>query len=182
MSTVKRDESGKVASSPDAEDAKKLRPLDGDNNGSANIPPAARDILACATCVRSTTNAYRVSLRSKGDINTPAPPSVQRRRHRNAAGPASKATPGRERKRELVEAQSRDNERAEVIAAGDITAPDVSVKRLAATSWGGPSSIDKKNADKDRQAHSQLRSLACLVTASWPFSVSPSRRSSRSRS
>ena len=43
--------------------------VDGDNNGFVNIPLAARDILAVVYMREVGPETYRVSLRSKGDIN-----------------------------------------------------------------------------------------------------------------
>ncbi len=127
MSTVKRDESGKVAS---LRQTLKMREeaeaVDGDNNGFVNIPLAARDILACVYMREIGENAYRVSLRSKGDINVA---KVAERwgggGHRNAAGLRIEGD-WNEKEEELVEAVRDAVEMAEAIAAGDITvAPDV---------------------------------------------------------
>lgn len=127
MSTVKRDESGKVAS---LRQTLKMREeagaVDGDNNGFVNIPLAARDILACVYMREVGENAYRVSLRSKGDINVA---KVAERwgggGHRNAAGLRIEGA-WNEKEEELVEAVRDAVEMAEAIAAGDITvAPDV---------------------------------------------------------
>lgn len=70
LATVERDESGRVAwmrqtleMSEDAEAA------EGDNNGLVNIPLTAREIEAVIYMRETKPSAYRVSLRSKGDIN-----------------------------------------------------------------------------------------------------------------
>ena len=127
MSTVKRDESGKVAS---LRQTLKMREeagaVDGDNNGFVNIPLAAREILACVYMREVGENAFRVSLRSKGDINVA---KVAERwgggGHRNAAGLRIEGN-WDEKERELVEAVRDAVEHAEAVAAGDITvAPDV---------------------------------------------------------
>ena len=127
MSTVKRDESGKVAS---LRQTLKMREdseaVDGDNNGFVNIPLAAREILACVYMRETGANTYRVSLRSKGDINVA---KVAERwgggGHRNAAGLRIEGD-WNEKEEELVEAVRDAVEMAEAIAAGDITvAPDV---------------------------------------------------------
>lgn len=127
LSTVKRDESGKVAS---LRQTRKMREeaeaVDGDNNGFVNIPLAARDILACVYMREVGDEAYRVSLRSKGDINVA---KVAERwgggGHRNAAGLRIEGN-WDEKELELVEAVRDAVELAEAIAAGDITvAPDV---------------------------------------------------------
>lgn len=124
MSTVKRDESGKVAS---LRQTLKMREeagaVDGDNNGFVNIPLAARDILACVYMREIGENAYRVSLRSKGDIDVAR---IAERwgggGHRNAAGLRIEGG-WDEKEHELIEAVRDAVERAEAIAAGDITVP-----------------------------------------------------------
>ena len=127
LATVKRDESGKVAS---MRQTLKMREeagaVDGDNNGFVNIPLAAREILACVYMREVGEGVYRVSLRSKGDINVA---KVAERwgggGHRNAAGLRIEGD-WDAKERELVEAVRDAVERAEAIAAGDITvAPDV---------------------------------------------------------
>jgi phosphoesterase RecJ-like protein len=127
LGTVRRDESGKVAS---LRQTLKMREqagaVDGDNNGFVNIPLAAREILACVYMREVGENVYRVSLRSKGDINVA---KVAERwsggGHRNAAGLRIQGD-WDEKERELVEAVLNAVEHAEAVAAGDITvAPDV---------------------------------------------------------
>ena len=127
LGTVRRDESGKVAS---LRQTLKMREqagaVDGDNNGFVNIPLAAREILACVYMREVGENVYRVSLRSKGDINVA---KVAERwgggGHRNAAGLRIEGD-WDEKERELVEAVREAVEHAEAVAAGDITvAPDV---------------------------------------------------------
>jgi phosphoesterase RecJ-like protein len=127
LATVKRDESGKVAS---MRQTLKMREeagaVDGDNNGFVNIPLAAREILACVYMREVGEQVYRVSLRSKGDINVA---KVAERwgggGHRNAAGLRIEGD-WDAKEGELVEAVREAVERAEAIAAGDITvAPDV---------------------------------------------------------
>jgi phosphoesterase RecJ-like protein len=127
LATVKRDESGKVAS---MRQTLKMREeagaVDGDNNGFVNIPLAAREILACVYMREVGEGVYRVSLRSKGDINVA---KVAERwgggGHRNAAGLRIEGD-WDAKERELVEAVRDAVELAEAIAAGDITvAPDV---------------------------------------------------------
>ncbi|MEZ5425877.1 MAG: bifunctional oligoribonuclease/PAP phosphatase NrnA [Pyrinomonadaceae bacterium] len=70
LSTVKRDETGRLAwmrqSMAMARDAEAV---DGDNNGFVNIPLSAREIVAVVYMREVQPNAYRVSLRSKGEIN-----------------------------------------------------------------------------------------------------------------
>jgi phosphoesterase RecJ-like protein len=70
LDTVKRDESGKVASMRQTLKMREVAgAVDGDNNGFVNIPLAAREILAVVYMREVGDNEYRVSLRSKGDIN-----------------------------------------------------------------------------------------------------------------
>ncbi len=127
LGTVHRDESGKVAflrqtlKMREAADA-----VDGDNNGFVNIPLAARDILAAVYMREVGEGQYRVSLRSKGDINVARiAEKFGGGGHRNAAGLRIEGD-WDAREAELVSAVREAVERAEAIAAGDITvAPDV---------------------------------------------------------
>jgi len=127
LETVRRDESGKVAF---LRQTLKMRErsgaVDGDNNGFVNIPLAARDILAAVYMREVGENAYRVSLRSKGDINVARiAEKFGGGGHRNAAGLQVEGD-WDEKEAELVDAVREAVERAEAIAAGDITvAPDV---------------------------------------------------------
>ena len=70
LATVKRNETGNVAwmrqSLAMAEDAEAV---DGDNNGFVNIPLAAKEVEAVVYMREVQPNAYRVSLRSKNNIN-----------------------------------------------------------------------------------------------------------------
>ncbi len=127
LGTVKRDKSRKIAY---LRQTLKMREaaeaIDGDNNGFVNIPLSARDILAAVYMREVGENEYRVSLRSKGDINVA---KVAERfgggGHRNAAG-LRIVGDWDEKEAELVAAVGEAVERAEAIAAGDITvAPDV---------------------------------------------------------
>ena len=127
LDTVKRDESGKIASlrqtlqmRADAE------AVDGDNNGFVNIPLAARDIVAAVYMREVGPNEFRVSLRSKGDINVArVAEKFGGGGHRNAAG-LRIAGDWDEKERELVEAVRDAVERSNGDWAGDITqAPDI---------------------------------------------------------
>ncbi|HEY0427710.1 MAG TPA: bifunctional oligoribonuclease/PAP phosphatase NrnA [Pyrinomonadaceae bacterium] len=70
LDTVRRSESGRVAwMRQTLEMSEKAGSVDGDNNGFVNIPLAAREVEAVLYMRESAPNAYRVSLRSKGDIN-----------------------------------------------------------------------------------------------------------------
>lgn len=70
LATVKRDASGKVAwmrQTLEMRESSKM--TDGDNNGFVNIPLAAKEIRASVYMREVRPHFYRVSLRSKGDIN-----------------------------------------------------------------------------------------------------------------
>lgn len=97
--------------------------VDGDNNGFVNIPLAARDILAVVYMREVGPDSYRVSLRSKGDINVArVAEKFGGGGHRNAAG---LKVDGRwdEREAELVEAVRDAIEQSAGHWAGDITVP-----------------------------------------------------------
>lgn len=127
LGTVRRDSTGKVAFLRQTLAMRKdAGAVDGDNNGFVNIPLAARDILAAVYMREVGDDKYRVSLRSKGDINVA---KVAERYggggHRNAAGLQIEGD-WDAKEAELVEAVREAVERAEAIAAGDITvAPDL---------------------------------------------------------
>ena len=88
LATVKRDRSGRVASLRQTLEMKEdAHAIDGDNNGFVNIPLAARDVLAAVYMREVGTNEYRVSLRSKGNINVArVAESFGGGGHKNAAG------------------------------------------------------------------------------------------------
>jgi phosphoesterase RecJ-like protein len=70
LGTVKRDASGRVASMRQTLAMRaEAAAVDGDNNGFVNIPLAAREVLAVVYMREVGDDKYRVSLRSKGDIN-----------------------------------------------------------------------------------------------------------------
>lgn len=70
LGTVKRDESGRIASLRQTlEMQDSAGAIDGDNNGFVNIPLAAKDVVAVVYMREVATGKYRCSLRSKGDIN-----------------------------------------------------------------------------------------------------------------
>ncbi|HRI03579.1 MAG TPA: bifunctional oligoribonuclease/PAP phosphatase NrnA [Pyrinomonadaceae bacterium] len=70
LGTVKRDESGRIASLRQTlEMQDSAGAIDGDNNGFVNIPLAAKDVLAVVYMREVAKGKYRCSLRSKGDIN-----------------------------------------------------------------------------------------------------------------
>ncbi|HEV7699457.1 MAG TPA: bifunctional oligoribonuclease/PAP phosphatase NrnA [Pyrinomonadaceae bacterium] len=70
MATVKRDESGHIATMRQTiEMEQQAGTIDGDNNGFVNIPLAARDVFAVVYMREVGPNTYRASLRSKGNIN-----------------------------------------------------------------------------------------------------------------
>lgn len=70
LGTVKRDRTGRVASLRQTLAMKEeADAVDGDNNGFVNIPLAARDVIATVYMREVGPDSYRVSLRSKGEIN-----------------------------------------------------------------------------------------------------------------
>jgi bifunctional oligoribonuclease and PAP phosphatase NrnA len=127
LGTVRRDESGKVAY---LRQTLKMREeagaVDGDNNGFVNIPLAAKEILAAVYMREVGESQYRVSLRSKGDINVAkVAEKFGGGGHRNAAGLQVEGD-WDEKEAELVKAVREAVEHAEAVAAGDITvAPDI---------------------------------------------------------
>ena len=127
LDTVKRDESGTVAS---LRQTLKMREIagavDGDNNGFVNIPLAARDILAVVYMREIGPNQYRVSLRSKGDINVArVAEQYGGGGHRNAAGLRIEGS-WDEKEKELVEVVRKAVDEASEHWAGDITlTPDI---------------------------------------------------------
>lgn len=70
IGTIKRHDNGRIASMRQTLEMRKIAgAVDGDNNGFVNIPLAAREVLASIYMREIGDNKYRVSLRSKGDIN-----------------------------------------------------------------------------------------------------------------
>jgi bifunctional oligoribonuclease and PAP phosphatase NrnA len=70
LNTVKRDESGKVAWMRQTLEMRHTAEMvDGDNNGFVNIPLAAKEVVAAIYMREVEPDFFRVSLRSKGDIN-----------------------------------------------------------------------------------------------------------------
>jgi phosphoesterase RecJ-like protein len=70
LGTVKRSRSGRVASLRQTlEMAEDAESVEGDNNGFVNIPLAAGEVEAVLYMREVGKDAYRCSLRSKGDIN-----------------------------------------------------------------------------------------------------------------
>ena len=88
LATVRRDESGRVASMRQTLKMKETsRAVDGDNSGFVNIPLAAREVLAVVYMREVGPEEYRVSLRSKGNINVARiAESFDGGGHKNAAG------------------------------------------------------------------------------------------------
>jgi len=88
IETIRRDESGRVAWMRQTLEMKKNSDaVDGDNNGFVNIPLSAKDVLAAVYMREISAGQYRVSLRSKGDINIARiAEQFGGGGHRNAAG------------------------------------------------------------------------------------------------
>jgi phosphoesterase RecJ-like protein len=113
LSTVKRDPSGRIAWMRQTLAMKDdSRAVDGDNNGFVNIPLAAREVLAVVYTREVGENTFRVSLRSKGDINVAkVAEKFGGGGHKNAAGCCVEGD-WDERERELVKAVSEAVEKA----------------------------------------------------------------------
>ena len=127
LATVRRDDSGQIAMLRQSLAMRKeADAVDGDNNGFVNIPLAARDVLAAVYMRESGPNDYRVSLRSKGDINVArVAEKFGGGGHRNAAGLRITGD-WDEKEQELVAAVKEAVDKAHEIWAGDITVtPDV---------------------------------------------------------
>ncbi len=88
MATVKRDETGKVAFMRQTlEMVEETGAVDGDNNGFVNMPLVAKEVFASVYMREVEPNSYRVSLRSKGDLNVASiAESFDGGGHKNAAG------------------------------------------------------------------------------------------------
>ncbi len=70
LATVERNENGAIAwMRQTLEMAESSEAVDGDNNGFVNIPLAAKEVEAVVYMREVQPNIYRVSLRSKGNIN-----------------------------------------------------------------------------------------------------------------
>jgi phosphoesterase RecJ-like protein len=70
LATVKRSADGKIAwMRQTLEMQEKAASVDGDNNGFVNIPLAAREVEAVCYMRETQPNSFRVSLRSKDNIN-----------------------------------------------------------------------------------------------------------------
>ena len=127
LATVGRDESGQVATLRQTLAMREnAAAVDGDNNGFVNIPLAARDVLAVVYMREVGKDEYRVSLRSKGDINVArVAEKFGGGGHRNASGLRIEGD-WDEKERELVAAVREAVDKANNTLAGDITVtPDV---------------------------------------------------------
>jgi phosphoesterase RecJ-like protein len=70
IATLERHDNGRIATMRQSlEMRKQSGAIDGDNTGFVNIPLAAREVVASIYMREVGENRYRVSLRSKGDIN-----------------------------------------------------------------------------------------------------------------
>jgi phosphoesterase RecJ-like protein len=88
LATVKRDATGKVAwMRQTLEMAESANAVEGDNSGFVNIPLSAQEVEAVVYMRETKPNAFRVSLRSKGDINVARiAEKFNGGGHKNAAG------------------------------------------------------------------------------------------------
>lgn len=94
LSTVRRDESGRVAWLVQTQEAQeRAGATDEDGDGFVNYPMSCGDVEACAFFKETAPGVYRVSLRSKCDVNVAR---IAERfgggGHRNAAGCTFKGT------------------------------------------------------------------------------------------
>ena len=127
LGTVRREESGRVAMMRQTLAMREAAgAVDGDNNGFVNIPLAARDVLAVVYMREVGNDVYRVSLRSKGDINVAkVAEKFGGGGHRNAAGLRVEGN-WDQKESELVEAVKEAVDKAHNTLAVDITiTPDV---------------------------------------------------------
>lgn len=70
VATIKRHDNGRIATMRQTLEMRRIAgAVDGDNNGFVNIPLAAREVVASVYMREVSEGKYRVSLRSKGDIN-----------------------------------------------------------------------------------------------------------------
>ncbi len=70
MGTIKRHDNGRIATMRQTLEMRQIAgAVDGDNNGFVNIPLSAREVLASIYMREMGDGKYRVSVRSKGDIN-----------------------------------------------------------------------------------------------------------------
>jgi len=88
LATVRRDPSGRIAMMRQSLSMREAAgAVDGDNNGFVNIPLAAREVVAVVYTREVGPGNYRVSLRSKGDIDVAkVAEQFGGGGHRNAAG------------------------------------------------------------------------------------------------
>jgi phosphoesterase RecJ-like protein len=88
LDTVKRDKSGRIAFLRQTlKMREEARAVDGDNNGFVNIPLAAKEVIASVYMREVGDRRYRVSLRSKGEIDVARiAESFGGGGHKNAAG------------------------------------------------------------------------------------------------
>ena len=124
LATVRRDETGRVATMRQTL-AMRLQSgaVDGDNNGFVNIPLAAREILVAVYMREVCAGHFRVSLRSKGDVNVAkVAEKFGGGGHRNAAGLQMEGD-WDERERDIVQAVNGAIDLSTSDWAGDITQP-----------------------------------------------------------
>ncbi len=88
LATLRRDSSGQIAAMRQTiEMVKETGAVDGDNNGFVNLPLVAKEVVAAIYMREVKPNYYRVSLRSKGEINVAqVAEAFDGGGHKNAAG------------------------------------------------------------------------------------------------
>ncbi|MGI8811128.1 MAG: DHH family phosphoesterase [Pyrinomonadaceae bacterium] len=126
LGTVKRDDTGTVAYMRQTLEMRaQAGAVDGDNNGFVNIPLAAREIAAVVYMREVGENSFRVSLRSKGDINVAKiAEKFGGGGHRNAAGLKIEGD-WTDKERELVDEVADAINRAHTVAIHGTDSPDV---------------------------------------------------------
>ncbi len=113
LETVKRDETGRIASMRQTLAMHESSgAVDGDNNGFVNIPLAAKEVVAVVYMREIGKDKYRASLRSKGDIDVAkVAEKFGGGGHKNASGLSIDGS-WDEKERELVEALTEAVEKA----------------------------------------------------------------------
>ena len=114
LDTVRRDKSGRIATIRQTLAMRQSsNAMDGDNSGFVNIPLTAKDIEAVVYMREFEPNAYRVSLRSKGEINVARVAELfGGGGHKNASGCCVKGD-WDEKETEIVEALQAEIEKVD---------------------------------------------------------------------
>lgn len=126
LGTIRRDEAGKVAwMRHSLEMANETGSVDGDNSGFVNVPLMAKEVEAVVYMRETQPQTYRVSLRSKGDLNVAKiAEKFGGGGHRNAAGCRVQGD-WDEREKEIVAAVQRAIEKLEQDILEKTEAPEL---------------------------------------------------------